>query len=173
MSTEKKNQNEPQKEGIRIALIGSLIIMVITVGIGATSYYLGKKEGAKEKSPIPIIDISKTTNQKVLGAKTFNWNGKILKIEPSKLTFSTTIRNENNQVTTKEIIALIKPSTQFLKWDLTKPPAVDQPDTSKEPITFDQLRPGQQIIVQAANDINSNNEINATAISLLITPTTQ
>jgi len=178
MSTKHKREENLPKDRMKLAMIGSLIIVLIIIGIGFTSFFVGKNEGAKQQSPIPVIDLSKISrgiNQRVLGVKTYNWSGEIsqLQLIESKIIFTTQVKNENNILETKEISAIIAPHTQLVKWDLTKPPTPDQPDSNKELISPDQLKRGQQIVVKANDNLNSNNEVEASSISLLITPTTQ
>ncbi len=171
MSMNNKNQNSPKRDKMRMAFIGSIIIMFIIVGIGITSFYVGKREALKNKSTVPIINVSRTTGQQVMGTKIYNLSGQITKVEDSKITFVTTIKGDDGNPLTRELSALIKPSTQLLKWDLTKLPSANQPNNTKEKISIDQLKPGQRIVVKFNEDINSLNEIEATNISLLVTPT--
>jgi len=176
MSTKSKNEEKLPKDRMKIAMIGAIIIVIIIAGIGITSFFVGKKEGAKQQSPIPVIDLSKVSrgiSQKVLGAKTYNWSGEISQVAGSKIIFTTKVKNENNILETKEITAIMASNTQLVKWDLTKPPTPDQPDSNKELISPDQLKPGQQIVVKADDNLNDNNEVEASSISLLITPTTK
>lgn len=176
MSTKYQGKEKLPKDRIKIALIGAMIIIIIVAGIGITSFFVGKKEGAKQQSPIPVIDLSKVSSgisQKVLGAKTYNWSGEISQVAESEIIFTAQVKNENDILETKKITAIMASDTQLVKWDLTKPPSPDQPDSNKELISPDQLKPGQQIVVKADDDLNGKNEVEASSISLLITPTTK
>lgn len=164
------------KERSRIALIGSLIIIVIIIGIGVASYYVGKKEGAEQKSPIPVIDLSRAAisqpvDQRVLGAETYSWSGEVINIDEkdSKLFFIVKSRNSQKETQSQNLIAVINSKTQLRKWNLTQP-SVDQAGSNREIIPLSAFNAGNQITVRANNDVNGDGVIEASSIDLLITP---
>jgi hypothetical protein len=171
MSSPQKSSNPVPTDKIQTALIATIIVMVTILGVGVASYYFGKNEGGKGKSPIPIVDVSKISKPAVLGAQAYSWSGKITKIEKSKITFSTTVTDAQGASQTQNYIAVVISSTQLLKWDLTKPPASANTASAQEPISFSQFKIGQQILVQAPKNFNDQNTVDAASINLLITPT--
>lgn len=174
MSTKNKNQNGLPQDKMRIALIGSFIVVIIIISVSIISFYIGKKEGTEQQSPIPTIDLSKVSAnnnyQRILGAKTYDWSGKVSNVSGSKIVFSTQVKNEQGTIKTREITAVVNANTELVKWDLTKPPSPDQPNSNKEYISLAQIKPGQQIVVRANNDLNGQNEVKADSVSILITP---
>lgn len=172
MSTPQKSKIIPT-ENLKKALTPVIVVMVVLLGVGVFSYFLGKNQGEKNKTLVPVIDAQKISNPAVLGAQTFSWNGKITKIEKSKITFSTTVTNDQGVVSSKDLIASISSNTQLIKWDVSKPPSTDGTSPNQTTIGISQFKLGQQIIVQSPLNYNNQNTIDAASISLLITPTSQ
>ncbi len=169
MSNKIKGVKSKPKKQIKLAYLGASIIMMLVVTIGLVSFFVGKNEGSKNKSSIPVIDVSKNKSQQVLGTKIYSLTGEIQSVENSKIVFSTQIKNDNGEVTTKKLSALIFPNTEILKWDLSKS-VNTQITNSQQPISIDDLQPGQQIVIKSTREINGQNEIEAASINLLITP---
>lgn len=155
----------------KIALIGSIIILIIVIGIGITSFYFGKKQGQQQRSPIPVIDLSSSSIPQVLGTEIYNWSGTVisLNIDDSKIVFQTSSRDTNGELQTTNITASINSSTQLFQWDLSRPPS-DQASSNRTPIALSQFKAGQQVLVKANNDIDTQGEIEATTINLIIPP---
>ena len=164
-----EKKSTPDKS--KIALIGSIIILIIVIGIGITSFYFGKKQGQRQSSPIPVIDLSSSAIPQVLGTEIYNWSGTVisLNIDDSKIVFQTSSRGTNGELQTTNITASIDSSTQLFQWDLSRPPS-DQASSNRTPIALSQFKAGQQVVVKANNDIDTQGEIEATTINLIITP---
>jgi hypothetical protein len=172
MSTQQKHKTQSSKDQEKVALIGVILIILIVLGIGVASFYAGKNQGSRKKSEALIVNISKPSTPMILGDQINNWNGNIIAIDDSKIKFNVSYTDQDNTIKTKTITALVQSSTQLLKWDLTKPSTVDRPGSSKELISMNQLAVGQRVLVQAASDPNDQNEVAATAITVLVTPGT-
>jgi hypothetical protein len=169
MSTEKNFQNNPTARQSKYALIGSFIIILCVVGIGIVSFFIGKKEGEKQTAPSAVINYNGGGQPAILGDQVNNWNGTIVSIDGNKLVLA--VPGATADAPAQQISAIITPATQLMKWDLTKTPtAGGSSETGKEFITIDQLSAGQRALVQAKNDINDQQEVAATNISLIITP---
>jgi hypothetical protein len=136
------------------------------------SFYAGKNEANREKSNAAVVDISKSTTPTILGDQINNWNGNIVAVEESKIKFSISYADQDNITKEKTITAYVLSSTQLLKWDLNKPSTIDNPGSTKESISFSQLAAGQRVLVQSASDLNDQDEVEATAITILVTPGT-
>ena len=176
MSTQKKYKSYPKKsesQRSKLALFGALVIMVVVLIIGITSYFYGRNEGQRAASPIPTIDVSQYQGQRVLGAQTKSWHGQIAAVGNSKISMIAQARDSNNELKNIQIEAIIKPSTQIQKWDLTGSNSVQNPGSNKTDISAADLQLGHEIIVRSNEDINENNEISATSIQVIITPTTK
>ena len=171
MSTKKINKNIRQTEASKFIIFGLILVVLVIIIIGLSSYYIGKNDGKAADSPIPVIDLSQQTQLKILGDKIFNWTGEITKIDRQALVFTAQIKNSEGNIEIKEITAKINSATVLQKWNLAQPANPDQPDNNKQEVTFDQLKAGQEIIVRSAENLNNKNEINAESISLLLTPT--
>jgi len=153
-------------------MLGSIALLLLILVIAATSYYLGKRETPRtlSESPIPIIQASEITGQQVLGVQTFSWQGIVAGIEDSVVSFSTSVKSADGSISTRQVSALIEPSTELYRWDLTQLPQPDEPVSNKNSIGIDEIKPGQQVVVKAANNIDAENEVTASSITLLITP---
>jgi hypothetical protein len=171
MSTEIKNQNSIPREKMKYAIIGSTIIVFIALGIGITSYYLGKRQVEQEHaSPIPVIDVSRISDNHVLGASTYTWEGTVKNSTESQVVFTGSIRGSDGIVRSEQVTALIQAATQILKWDLTTPPAPTDPVGNKTVSTLSEIKPGQRIIVNAEQNFDDKREVVADSITVIMTP---
>lgn len=171
MSIKKSNKILPQTDASKFIVTGIILVVLVIIVIGLSSYYVGKKEGSTVDSPIPVIDLSQDTQLKILGDKIYNWTGKITRIDKQSIEFTTQIKDTSGELVTKDIIAMINSETVLKKWNLAQPANPGQPDSNKEGATLDQFKAGQQIIVKAFDNFNDKNEVTADSISLLLAPT--
>lgn len=176
MSTNIFNKKQASKGPKPVITSTVIIVLIIIVGISVTSYFFGKKQAndSKSNSPIPIADLSridaKSINQKILGEKIYNWTGKIKEIKKSSLIVSTSIKNMDGSYISKDIVALIDKNTIINRWDLTVPPTSGKPNNNKTEISYGDLDSGNRVIIKSSTDLDSNYEVTATDVSLLITP---
>jgi len=174
MSTKYKNEEKLPKDRMKVAMIGSIIIVLIIAGIGITSFFVGKNEGAKQQSPIPIIDVSTLPNynysQQILGQEIYNWTGNIIEKQETFLLIETFKKNSNEDTVSTKITANINNKTNITKWDLTNTSVNYLKGNNKTIIEYDDLNIGDEIIVKSNNDLDQKSQVTATEINLLITP---
>ncbi len=150
----------------RVALVGASLLLIIVLGVGIFSYFLGRNDADKFASPIPVIDLSKIASggQKILGAQIYNWSGEVIALEDSTIII-------DDSESSRQISATIGTSTELTRWDLTTPPA---PETSnKTVISISDIKPGQQVLVKSSADVNAANEVTADSVTILITPSSK
>ncbi|MFA6098861.1 MAG: hypothetical protein WCV50_03735 [Patescibacteria group bacterium] len=176
MSTREKNKNSSKNtvaKQTKFSLLASLLVLSLLIVIGVTGYFYGRHDSNKTNSPIPTIDVSQNQQQKVLGAEIRSWHGKIVAIDGLRISLATKDIGTNSAIQDTTIIAIIKTSTEIEKWDLTKPDNIDTPGQNKTTLKADELRPGQEAIVRSTKDPNEKNEVSASSIQILVTPSTK
>ncbi len=172
MSTQKKISKKTESRQNQYAILGAILLTVIVIGVGFISYYAGRRESTEQQfAPTPIMDVSKYSSSQILGVETHNWQGTIIATDESSVTFSALSRNKSGKIETTEMIAHVLSNTRLLRWDLTAPTPAVQSIGGREAITLKDLTPGNQIVVRASGGADSNNEISATDITMLLTPT--
>ncbi len=166
----KLTKKDKKKTLITIFLISLFILVIVVI----TSYNFGKKNSDNSKFPIPVVDASKLPsyngNPRILGQQIYNWTGKIVDKQNTNLTLEVTGRDTNGNELINKIIANINDTTKIMKWDLSNPPENYLNKENKSPISYDDLKVGNDVIVKSYNNLNATNEILATEINLLITP---
>jgi hypothetical protein len=169
MSSLQKSQTNPPLKQQTHLLIGSAIVVFCIISIGVISFLAGKQEGKKQAGQNSIINYSGQRQPIILGDQVNNWNGTIVSVNDNTLIVS--VPGTGAGAKPQQIAVTITPTTQLMKWDLTKTqPAGTGSDTSKEFISRNQLTSGKRVLVQANSDVNSKQEVAATNISLIITP---
>ncbi|XOU94459.1 MAG: hypothetical protein ACNFW9_00150 [Candidatus Kerfeldbacteria bacterium] len=160
-----------QSKNKKIAYFSLFALILIVIGIA--SFNIGKKQSTDNKTPLPIVDISKvpsySENPQILGQQIYNWTGKISEIKDSNITIDATLKDFDGKFISKKISAIINDDTIINMWDLTLPPSTTE-KSNKSLITYNNLSTGQEIIIKSNNNINQNNEVIADTITLLITP---
>lgn len=172
MSIKKNQRDDLEKdthEKFKIARIGSLVILIVILGVGAAAYFSGQKQASSKQSPIPIVDVSKLNREQVLGTAIFSWSGTLRSIDQTKLTISTQLKNTEGKYESRDIAILTSSGTQFTRWDLTKP-ASGTEQSPQQKISLTDLKPGQQVIVRANSDLNAQAEVTAASVTSLVTP---
>ncbi|MDD5040041.1 MAG: hypothetical protein PHY34_02735 [Patescibacteria group bacterium] len=172
MSINEKIEKTPTEQRLKYAMLGSLIIVTLVVGVSLASYYYGKRATSElAKSPIPVIDVSTVSKQRVLGAAMYSWQGTVVERNGSALSFKASTKNDDGSPREANLIATINDATELLQWNLTTSAAPSQNTSTKQPISLDDINPGVQVLVQATNDANSDGEVQAERILVLTTPT--
>lgn len=172
MSTHKIFSKKTERRQNQYAILGALILTAIVISVGFISYYVGRRDSVEQQFvPTPIIDVSKYSSRQVLGSETHNWQGTVISTGESSVTFSAQTRNQSGTIETETMIAHIRSNTRLLLWNLTAPTSTDQAAVGREAITIGDLTPGSKIVVRASNSADDQNEITATDITMLLTPT--
>ncbi|GEM_PF-6406856 len=175
MSSKKNNQNSDAHQKIKTAYVASSVIIIVLLVIGLVGYFYGKKNGqGSGKNIVPIISVKEVAarNNRIKGANTVSYNGRVTRVENDKIYFSTQVKQANGASQVKEIAAVINANTQLLKLDLSQAPTPGNTGDYKQNISLSEFKNGDQIIVQTENESVTETELLASTINLLISPGT-
>lgn len=167
MSSENSLTNGSPLTRQKTILIGSGIVFGVVIIIAVASFFLGKHQGSKNLSAVPEIATAPSSYQRVLGAQTNSWEGKITSVSSRAIVFVPTNGDQKDQ----KLTARITDDTQLMRWDLSQSPDSAQPSGTRTPITITEFKTGATIYVQASVEGNNPTQFDALAVSLLIKPT--
>lgn len=180
------------KDPYAIAVLSALFTFVLIIIVGVVGFYLGKNQKAQEaavnakisNAQTKLLEIGSQPNTLGLESLTnknnhltleetnvHNWQGKITKIEDTRLVFRSPYENSLTKGNDyMNITVNLKPDTKFYRLDLTKPLANNEIIYSRaQEIKKSNLKNGQTIIAQSEKDLNLNLEMDATAVYLIVT----
>jgi hypothetical protein len=176
------------KDPYAIAVLSALFTFVLIIIVGVVGFYLGKNQKAQVATANTKISNAQTklleigSQPSILGLENpnpvtlgetnvHNWQGKITKIEDTRLVFRSPYENSLTKGDDyMNITVNLKPDTKFFRLDLTKPLANNEIIYSRaQAIQKSNLKNGQTIIAQSEKDLNLNLEMDAKAIYLINT----
>ena len=168
MSSNSTGPSLPVSPKQKTMIIGVSLLCGAIIIVAVVSYFYGKQEGSKNLSAVPLVSVTSSPYQRVLGAQTSSWEGKIISVDTTKIVFSPT----SGRLKGKKLTSVITDGTQLMRWDLSQAQDNGQPSGNRTPITINEFKPGATVYVQAAVNDENQTEFNAIAVSLLIKPTT-
>ncbi|MBI5037322.1 MAG: hypothetical protein HZC01_01240 [Candidatus Kerfeldbacteria bacterium] len=156
----------------RNAVYGAFVAFLLILGVASTAYFVGRHNVRQAQSPIAVIELSDRSPQ-VMGAKIFNLNGVVIENNSSdnELIIQTTYRDNTGALQQKQITVSIDPDLEIIRWDVTDT-AGQTESAQRVRITLNDIQAGSQVTIQTEDDIQTNTQVNAQAITEMITPFT-
>jgi len=155
-----------------ILVIIAIIVLVIFVDKHQKNRQKEIKTSiAQAQSQLLELGASPPTPEQPVEKYVYNWQGEVTKVEDNKIIFSSPYENSLTKGDDyMDITVYLKPETEFLRLDLTKPLTRNEIIYSRaSQIEKSKIKIGKTIIAQSEKDLNLNLEMEATAVYLIET----
>jgi hypothetical protein len=164
---------EESKKGLKILFICVLAILFTFFGILISNVFLKTKienpQIVKSKPQVEKENLAKNSGSENLPITMLNSSGKITEISENELTFSSKINGQEYFFK-----ALVTSRTKLFKKNVNKEkPVLGEPYnyfSSETETSFDNIKTGDDVVVEADEDMIKNPQFEAKAVSVVVNP---